>query len=151
MALPSLSQRSRAVRHSSQFQTNDSTVVCSGSEAGSYLRLMDSCITQLKAQGPSRTCNESKEEGEEGMFSRPCAQVSVNRRVRIRRHQGRISQPSRMSGIRQHGGFDARPEARPIGEVREGGGTRGYPCKQIHESIIGLLPRKYAKSQQLVA
>ena len=28
-----------------------------------YLRLIDSCITQLKAQGPSRTCNESKEEG----------------------------------------------------------------------------------------
>jgi len=25
-----------------------------------YLRLIDSCITQLKAQGPSRTCNESK-------------------------------------------------------------------------------------------
>ena len=36
--------------------------VCSGSEAGSYLRLTDSCITQRKAQGPSRTCNESKEE-----------------------------------------------------------------------------------------
>jgi len=32
------------------------------SEAGSYLRLIDSCITQLKAQGPSRTCNGSKEE-----------------------------------------------------------------------------------------
>jgi len=31
-------------------------------EAGSYLRPIDSCITQLKAQGPSRTCNESKEE-----------------------------------------------------------------------------------------
>ena len=31
-------------------------------EAGSYSRLIDSCITQLKAQGPSRTCNESKEE-----------------------------------------------------------------------------------------
>jgi len=30
--------------------------------AGSYLRLIDSCITQLKAQGPSRTCNESQEE-----------------------------------------------------------------------------------------
>jgi len=28
----------------------------------SLLRLIDSCITQLKAQGPSRTCNESKEE-----------------------------------------------------------------------------------------
>ena len=33
-----------------------------GTEAGSYLRLIDSWITQLKAQGPSRTCNESKEE-----------------------------------------------------------------------------------------
>ena len=32
-------------------------------EAGSYLRLIESCITQLKAQGPSRTCNERKEEG----------------------------------------------------------------------------------------
>ena len=27
--------------------------------------LIDSCITQLKAQGPSRTCNESKEEEEQ--------------------------------------------------------------------------------------
>ena len=33
-------------------------------EAGSYLRLIDSCITQLTAQGPSRTCNESQEEEE---------------------------------------------------------------------------------------
>ena len=31
-------------------------------DAGSYLRRIDFCITQLKAQGPSRTCNESKEE-----------------------------------------------------------------------------------------
>ena len=38
---------------------------CSGSEAGSYLRLIDSSITQLKAQGPSSTCNESKEEEEQ--------------------------------------------------------------------------------------
>ena len=36
--------------------------MCSGSEAGSYVRLIDSCITQLKAQGPSRTWNERKEE-----------------------------------------------------------------------------------------
>ena len=35
------------------------------SKAGSYLRLIDSCITQLKDQGPSRTCNESKEEEKE--------------------------------------------------------------------------------------
>ena len=39
--------------------------MCSGSEAASYLRLIDSCITQLKAQGTSRTCNESKAEEEE--------------------------------------------------------------------------------------
>ena len=31
-------------------------------EADSYMRLTDSCITQLKSQRPSRTCNESKEE-----------------------------------------------------------------------------------------
>jgi len=37
------------------------------SEAGSYLRHIDSCITQLKAQGPSRTCIESKEEEENQM------------------------------------------------------------------------------------
>jgi len=41
--------------------------MCSGSEAGSYLRLIDPCITQIKAQGPSRTCNESKEEEEEDL------------------------------------------------------------------------------------
>jgi len=62
---------------------NHSTEMCSGSEAGSYLRLIGSCITQLKAQGPSRSCNESKEEeedlalaGREGAFTkgapRPC-------------------------------------------------------------------------------
>jgi len=40
----------------------------SGSGAGSYLRRIDSCITQIKAQGPSRTCDESKEE-EEACFN----------------------------------------------------------------------------------
>ena len=39
--------------------------LCCGNEAGSYLRLIASCITQLTAQGPSRTCNESTEEEEE--------------------------------------------------------------------------------------
>ena len=33
--------------------------MCSGSEAGSYLRIIESCITQLKAQGPRMACNES--------------------------------------------------------------------------------------------
>ena len=32
--------------------------VCIGTEANSYLRRIDSCISQLKIQGPSRTCNE---------------------------------------------------------------------------------------------
>ena len=36
-------------------------------EAGSYLRLIDSGITRLKAQGPSRACNESKEEEEKDL------------------------------------------------------------------------------------
>jgi len=51
--------------YTSQFRNNNFTELCCGTEAGSYLRLIDSCITQLKAQGPSRTCNESKEEEEE--------------------------------------------------------------------------------------
>ena len=42
----------------------DAQKLLHSSEAGSYLRLIDSCVTQLKAQGPSRTCNESKEEEE---------------------------------------------------------------------------------------
>ena len=35
-----------------------------------HLKLIDSGIIQLKAQGPSRTCNESKKEDEEvaGLF-----------------------------------------------------------------------------------
>ena len=45
-----------------KMKNNHLTEMCCGAEAGSYLRLIDSCTTQLKAQGPSRTCNESKEE-----------------------------------------------------------------------------------------
>jgi len=39
-----------------------------GTEAGSYWRLINSCTTQLKAQGPSGTCNESKEEEEKHLL-----------------------------------------------------------------------------------
>ena len=56
-------QRGSAAEYS--FKNNHSTEVSSGSEAGSYLRLIDFCITQLKAQGPSRTCTECKEEKKE--------------------------------------------------------------------------------------
>ena len=36
--------------------------LCLRATRSSYLRLIDACITQLKAQGLSRTCHESKEE-----------------------------------------------------------------------------------------
>ena len=45
-----------------QFKNNHFIEMCCGTEAGSYLRLIDSCMTQLKAQGPSGTCDERKEE-----------------------------------------------------------------------------------------
>ena len=41
-------------------------------EAGSYLRLIDSCITQRKAEGHCRTCNGSKEEEEESARPQGC-------------------------------------------------------------------------------
>ena len=48
-------------RHSTlSLKNNHFTEMCSGSDAGSYLRLIDSCITQLEVQGPSQTCNERK-------------------------------------------------------------------------------------------
>jgi len=49
----------------------------------SYLRLIDSCLTQLKAQGPSRTCNESKEgrdAGWAGTARAPAAERDVHLR-----------------------------------------------------------------------
>ena len=51
-------------------------------EAGSYLRLIHSCITQLKALGPSRTCNESKAEEEGGTGYRVKGIRGVGRRLR---------------------------------------------------------------------
>ena len=44
------------------------TELCSGSESVSYLRLIDTQITRLEAQGLSKTCNERKEGGEEEKF-----------------------------------------------------------------------------------
>jgi len=43
-------------------------VMCSGSEAGSYLRLIDSCITQLKAhQGPATRVKKKKKIRDRGV------------------------------------------------------------------------------------
>ena len=52
-----------------QFKNNCFIEMFRGTEAGSYLRRIDSCITQLKAQGPARTCNESKEKEKEDLRS----------------------------------------------------------------------------------
>ena len=38
-------------------------------EASSYMRLKDSCITQLEDRGPSRTCDENEEEEEEEVLN----------------------------------------------------------------------------------
>ena len=51
-------------------------------EPGSYLRLIDCCITPLKAQGPSRTCNERKEEEEEGVEGHLARRGARGRRAR---------------------------------------------------------------------
>ena len=53
--------------------SHDAGSMCCGNDEGSYLRMIDSCISQLEAQGPSRTCNESKEE--EGEVDDPCLGV----------------------------------------------------------------------------
>ena len=66
--------------------------MCCRTEAGSYLRLIDSCITQLKAQGPSRNCNESKEE--EGMLQAragPSERTSASACERVECEGGRRS------------------------------------------------------------
>ena len=47
-------------------------------EAGSYLRLMVSCITQFNAQGPSRRFNESEEEEEEKIDSGSVGSTDVS-------------------------------------------------------------------------
>ena len=65
--------------------------MCSGSEAGSYLRIIDCCITQLEAQGPSRTCNESEEEeGEDHVVSRRTLPFQVPREPRYPHGRGGV-------------------------------------------------------------
>jgi len=59
-----LSLKSRPENHTAKNVGARREGAC-GIRVGLYLRLIDSCITQLKAQGPSRTCNESKEEAED--------------------------------------------------------------------------------------
>ena len=53
--------------------------MCSGSEAGSYLRRIDSCIN-LQDQGPFKTYNESEEEEEAAALRDPCSRAGLWRR-----------------------------------------------------------------------
>ena len=55
------------------------------------VRLIDSCITQLKAQGPSRTCNESKEE------VRRCLRPLVAGADRRRTQKGKAARADRQT------------------------------------------------------
>ena len=61
---------------------------CCGNEEGSYLRRIDSCITQFQAQGPSRTCNGSKKE------EKKTCRSTVN--FRGARHREGLSPPERV-------------------------------------------------------
>ena len=53
------------IKRQKRFSAKAENRVVVVTEAGSYLRLIDSCVTQLKAQGPFSTCNERKEEDPE--------------------------------------------------------------------------------------
>ena len=48
-----------------RFEGSSASLIARITCSCSYLRLIHSCITQLKTQGSSRTCNESKEEEED--------------------------------------------------------------------------------------
>jgi hypothetical protein len=55
----------RQVGNSSKAKSYQDSFMHSGSEVGSFLMLIDSCITQFKAQGSCRTCDESRRRREE--------------------------------------------------------------------------------------
>jgi len=73
-----------------------SSVPDSGSEACKYLRLIYSCITQLKAQGPSRTGNESKKEEDK----KPRNRLELVERAWFER--GRDTSSRALRGTRPH-------------------------------------------------
>ena len=93
-ALPRGSGRRQEPRCRSRAQ-NSGTQTCK--EAGSYLRLIDSCITQLEAQGPRRTCDESKTE--EVTNLRPTQVVFTQQeRFELARHSPQACQRITVSG-----------------------------------------------------
>jgi len=51
--------------HGGRDGSNQGLPACCGYRGGLVFKVLNSCITELMAQGTSRTCNESKEEKEE--------------------------------------------------------------------------------------
>jgi len=104
---------------------------CSGSEAGSYLRLIDSCIPQLKAQGPSRACNESKEEEED-----PATNHHHSEREQIVFfHCLDLNHKPPDSGERQ---YKSRPGKKRICLRSEGWWKRRVRCVHVERSSVSL-------------
>jgi len=117
----------------------------SGSKAASYLRRIDSCITQLKAQGPFRTCNESKEEDVDMLDSR-CKSVNLDR-ARAPRHPRAPRSESAFRAARRGLGVRFATE----GLCRESRECNSEPCEPFWFFFITLKPRiePYTKSTSL--
>ena len=101
-------------------------------EAGSYSRLIDSCITQLKAEGPSRTCSDSKGEEEEDMVSWthlvPCVQHATS---------WKAGQSPRLSITHpQHGQVFLLGGASPVMLTEPAAKRRGFVCSTLTRSVV---------------
>jgi len=94
-------------------------------EAGLHFRLIDSCITQLKAQGLSRTCNESKEEEEKVPSVVACHCFSLEFAADLSSH-GIITRQPQGFLTDHETGFMVGVECVPCNSL-EGGGQKSIP------------------------
>ena len=101
------------------------TEICCGNQVGSYRRLINSCITQLKAQRPSGTCNESQEEGTRTGAS--TAEHQNNLRTTAQQKCGAVPRRARIEGSKIVVSLNAKLESN-----REEGGTRTSAAIAAH-------------------
>jgi len=108
------------------------------------LRLIDSGITQLKAQGPSRTCNESKEEKKERsfLFARKREILGPVTRVKKKKMSGRrtcdtalTAMASEVSGHVRTGSWTGLPRGKRAPRAR----TQRAPHLRLSSSSSLLL------------
>ena len=103
----------------------------------SYLRLIDSCITQLKAQGPSRTCNEGKEEEEASLTPSSSTTVMVNCPPKVPSHSGR--RPcERIYGLHDQHDHRRKPPAGVV--VLLGSRFLSHSTRSSHHRWLGRTP-----------